>query len=161
MNKIRLTKEERTALFLEWLDSTLEERGWRAEQVATKGDFDSSVITAYRKGKSAVGPKVAERAARAFGYDDEQTLKLLQRLQLVPGGSDDTEDGKAQQRGKHFARSPWDTLHPGRLWAAEIKENQRSLERIAADLAKHFQSHPPYKDTDAIIKALLTALKQH
>lgn len=103
MNKIRLTKEERTALFLEWLDGTLEERGWRAEQVATKGDFDSSVITAYRKGKSAVGPKVAERAARAFGYDDEQTLKLLQRLQLVPGGSDDTEDGKAQQRGKHFA----------------------------------------------------------
>lgn len=107
MVKIRLTKQERTKAFLEWFDGMLEQKGWRAEQVAERGDFNSSVITNYRAGRVHIGHKVAERAARAFGLDDDDVLKLLQYLQLVPGGNDDssTEDQKvAAGWAKQIAR---------------------------------------------------------
>ncbi|MFZ4695986.1 MAG: Eco29kI family restriction endonuclease [Verrucomicrobiia bacterium] len=44
-------------------------------------------------------------------------------------------------------RSPWDTLHSGRSWASAEKNvpNARSSREIAADIAKHFERHPPVK----------------
>lgn len=107
MDRITLTKEERTRAFLTWYDDMLTHNEWSSEQVARKGEFDSSLISKYRKGEKNVGPKVVERAARAFGLDDEDVLKLLQHLQLVPGGNDDTskEDQKvAAGWAKQIAR---------------------------------------------------------
>lgn len=40
-------------------------------------------------------------------------------------------------------RSPWDMLHPGRLWAASSKENSRSVSDIKHDIAEHFKKLPP------------------
>ncbi|MGP8239584.1 MAG: Eco29kI family restriction endonuclease [Limisphaerales bacterium] len=42
-------------------------------------------------------------------------------------------------------RSPWDTLHPGRKWAltSDNVPNERSVERILADIADHFAKYPP------------------
>lgn len=40
-------------------------------------------------------------------------------------------------------RSPWDTVHPGRQWAAGSRPNDRSAEEIIARIAEHFAIHPP------------------
>jgi len=39
-------------------------------------------------------------------------------------------------------RSPWDMLHPGRLWAATNKENSRNVSDIKRDIAEHFKQYP-------------------
>jgi transcriptional regulator with XRE-family HTH domain len=127
MVRIRMTKEERTRKFLDWYDGMLQNKGWRSEQVASRGDFDSSVITNYRAGRTGVGQKVAERAARAFGYDDEQVLRLLQDLQLVPGG-----EGEPTKKSQKAAES----------WARKIDkiddddERQRLIETVDTIIAQ-------------------------
>jgi hypothetical protein len=42
-------------------------------------------------------------------------------------------------------RSPWDTLHPGRLWATSEgnKPNPKSPAEISAEIAEHFKKYPP------------------
>jgi hypothetical protein len=40
-------------------------------------------------------------------------------------------------------RSPWDMMHPGRLWAQGNVPNDRSVDQIKDDIAKHFKKHPP------------------
>ena len=42
-------------------------------------------------------------------------------------------------------RSPWDTLHPGRRWATSEHNtpNRKTVAEISADIANHFQQHPP------------------
>lgn len=40
-------------------------------------------------------------------------------------------------------RSPWDTLHPGRRWAAGNAPNERSANQIVAAISQHFKTHPP------------------
>ena len=42
-------------------------------------------------------------------------------------------------------RSPWDTIHPGRMWAAtkETEPNEKSENRIIEEIAKHFATNPP------------------
>jgi hypothetical protein len=42
-------------------------------------------------------------------------------------------------------RSPWDTMHPGRAWAAQTAEDQRSHADIEATIAKHLTAHPVFK----------------
>ncbi len=39
-------------------------------------------------------------------------------------------------------RSPWDTMHPGRGWAADTTENQMPREAIREKIAAHFVQHP-------------------
>ena len=43
-------------------------------------------------------------------------------------------------------RSPWDTMHPGRKWAADTKENQVERAGIVANIAEHFRAHPPIQE---------------
>lgn len=62
------------------------------------------------------------------------------------GDSADTRSNK---------RSPWDTLHPGRSWAAASREDAKNLETIEADLARHFQRHHPFTDAQAVIHELI------
>jgi len=43
------------------------------------------------------------------------------------------------------ARSPWDTLHPGRPWAwtEGNVDNEKSPEQIKEEIAEHYRKHPP------------------
>ena len=56
-------------------------------------------------------------------------------------------------------KSPWDTLHPGRPWAAKSPDG-RSKDRIASDLAKHFSEHRIYKTVDEVLKEFVEELRQ-
>lgn len=53
-------------------------------------------------------------------------------------------------------RSPWDTMHPGRGWAAESLSDQSELSKIEEKVAEHFSKHPPHVELD--LKQLLLAL---
>ena len=57
-------------------------------------------------------------------------------------------------------RSPWDTLHPGRIWAVATKEDARSRERILADLTAHFDERPVFRDIAQLLAAFFTELSQ-
>lgn len=62
----------------------------------------------------------------------------------------------ADTRGNR--RSPWDTLHPGRGWAADTAKDQRSKEVIRESLAKHFRETRVFKDFDSVLAAFVEAL---
>lgn len=74
----------------------------------------------------------------------------------------------AQGIGKHGdsattrgnRRSPWDTLHPGRPWAAATTEDQKSEEQIVRELRQHFTEHPAPADVQAIITKIVGDLEQ-
>lgn len=43
-------------------------------------------------------------------------------------------------------RSPWDTLHPGRKWAAATEEDVKTPEQIERELKAHLTAHLVYGD---------------
>jgi hypothetical protein len=51
-------------------------------------------------------------------------------------------------------RSPWDTMHPGRKWAASTKSDQMSRNEIESRIANHFAEHPVIPDRDRLFKLL-------
>ncbi|MCU1641087.1 MAG: Restriction endonuclease, type Eco29kI [Nocardia sp.] len=54
-------------------------------------------------------------------------------------------------------RSPWDTLHPGRKWAADPEqEDAKTIERIREDITQHYKIYPPFTDAHAIIQQLIS-----
>lgn len=56
-------------------------------------------------------------------------------------------DNKSETRTNK--RSPWDTLHPGRTWAAvDTLENQKEKEQIDTEINLHFNEHPPIESVD-------------
>lgn len=57
-------------------------------------------------------------------------------------------------------RSPWDTLHPGRAWAAASAEDAKSIEKIDAELSRHFGDFPSYKDIESVLKSFIDELRQ-
>lgn len=57
-------------------------------------------------------------------------------------------------------RSPWDTLHPGRKWAADSAQDARSVEKIETDLAAHFQVHPAFPDLESVLTSFIEELRQ-
>jgi hypothetical protein len=57
-------------------------------------------------------------------------------------------------------RSPWDTLHPGRTWAAATKEDARPPERIASDVAAHFANHEVFKNITQLLETFFAELRQ-
>lgn len=57
-------------------------------------------------------------------------------------------------------RSPWDTLHPGRAWAAASTEDAKSLSQIDAELAQHFAEHPAYDELEAVLSSFIDELRQ-
>lgn len=57
-------------------------------------------------------------------------------------------------------RSPWDTFHPGRTWAARSKEDAKSPERIAKELATHFEAHPVFPTLDVVLESFIEELRQ-
>lgn len=57
-------------------------------------------------------------------------------------------------------RSPWDTLHPGRTWAAKSVEDARPADVILADLELHFEKHPAVKDRSDLLETFFEGLRQ-
>jgi hypothetical protein len=57
-------------------------------------------------------------------------------------------------------RSPWDTLHPGRSWAADTIEDARSIARIEGEVVSHFERHAPYRDRASLLDSFFSELRQ-
>ena len=58
-------------------------------------------------------------------------------------------------------RSPWDTLHPGRLWAADAKlQDAKDIQRIQSELKEHFKNHPAFPNLDSLLLSFIDELKQ-
>lgn len=57
-------------------------------------------------------------------------------------------------------RSPWDTLHPGRVWAEESTGNQKESELIISHIAQHLDSNPPYTDIHEIFNKFMVDMLQ-
>jgi hypothetical protein len=57
-------------------------------------------------------------------------------------------------------RSPWDTLHPGRSWAAGSTEDAKSLEKIDSELNAHFSGHLAYPNLEAVLASFIDELRQ-
>jgi hypothetical protein len=59
-------------------------------------------------------------------------------------------------------RSPWDVMHPGRLWAMDEKlEDRMSSEVIVERINAHFLAHPPQKKRARIVRDFLAAFVQN
>jgi hypothetical protein len=57
-------------------------------------------------------------------------------------------------------RSPWDTLHPGRAWAAASESDARTPRQIVEDLERHFGMKPVYRSLDDVLREFLDELRQ-
>ena len=57
-------------------------------------------------------------------------------------------------------RSPWDVLHPGRLWAMDSVGDQTSDRQILALLLEHFRQNRPYQSVEAVMDKILAAFAQ-
>lgn len=51
-------------------------------------------------------------------------------------------------------RSPWDTMHPGRKWAAATTTDQMKRHEIEARITEHFKTHPVISNKDKLFKLL-------
>lgn len=58
------------------------------------------------------------------------------------------------------ARSPWDTLHPGRAWANSSSLDQRPKEKIIEQIESHFHSNPPFNTFNEIINQMMGDVRQ-
>ena len=58
-------------------------------------------------------------------------------------------------------RSPWDTVHPGRKWAASSKlMDAKTPQRISDELRQHFAAHPVFSDLEKVMASFLDELGQ-
>lgn len=58
-------------------------------------------------------------------------------------------------------RSPWDTLHPGRAWAAHTSlVDAKSVEQIERELDAHFTAHPVFPDLESLLASFIDELRQ-
>lgn len=58
-------------------------------------------------------------------------------------------------------RSPWDTIHPGRIWASDLTLlDAKTPARIEQELEQHFKIHAAFPDLDSLLLSFLDELKQ-
>lgn len=58
-------------------------------------------------------------------------------------------------------RSPWDTLHPGRTWAADSRlQDAKNQTQLKSDLVEHFKKHPVFHGLDGLLLNFIDELKQ-
>ena len=58
-------------------------------------------------------------------------------------------------------RSPWDTLHVGRVWAGDDTiADAKSPATIAGELTEHFVAVPPFASAEALFRAFIVSLDQ-
>ena len=58
------------------------------------------------------------------------------------------------------SRSPWDTMHPGRAWAAKSANDAKRPEVISEELIAHFARYPAFASVDEVLASFLDELKQ-
>ncbi len=56
-------------------------------------------------------------------------------------------------------KSPWDTVHPGRAWAAD-NEEKRTSEEIRADVRAHFKGAQIFATTEAVFSAFAASIRR-
>lgn len=58
-------------------------------------------------------------------------------------------------------RSPWDTLHPGRKWAASDKlVDSKTVDEIEDEIASHFAEFPPLATREEAVELMLKEMSQ-
>jgi hypothetical protein len=57
-------------------------------------------------------------------------------------------------------RSPWDTVHPGRTWAAGSTQDAKDMSQIQRELAAHFKAQPVYQSLEDIMSSFIDELRQ-
>jgi hypothetical protein len=58
-------------------------------------------------------------------------------------------------------RSPWDTIHPGREWAADkTLVDSKDRKKISDELNLHFEKHPVFKTLDDLLSSFVDELRQ-
>lgn len=57
-------------------------------------------------------------------------------------------------------RSPWDTLHPGRAWAAATTQDAKSVSQIVSELEIHFNEHRTFNNLESVLESFLSELRQ-
>jgi hypothetical protein len=57
-------------------------------------------------------------------------------------------------------RSPWDTMHPGRAWAAKSIKDAKSVKVIRHEIKEHFDKNPPIKTIDKVFKHFIDEMRQ-
>jgi hypothetical protein len=57
-------------------------------------------------------------------------------------------------------RSPWDTIHPGRAWAAASVADGKSVGQINDELAKHFVAHAAFPNLESVFGSFIEELRQ-
>ena len=67
-------------------------------------------------------------------------------------------DAASTRRNK---RSPWDVVHPGRVWALDAQlQNNATAEEIAARIDAILDKYPPRTDHAALVEEMLVAFRQ-
>lgn len=67
-------------------------------------------------------------------------------------------DAATTRRNK---RSPWDVVHPGRVWALDAQlENNATAEEVAARIDAILEAYPPRTDHAMLLEEMLTAFRQ-
>lgn len=57
-------------------------------------------------------------------------------------------------------RAPWDTVHPGRAWAAATLEDAKSASQVEREVFEHFTRHGAYLDLQTVLTSFIDELKQ-
>ena len=58
-------------------------------------------------------------------------------------------------------RSPWDTVHPGRTWAADARlTDAKTPARITTEVTTHFAAYPIFKDLESVLTSFIEELRQ-
>ena len=57
-------------------------------------------------------------------------------------------------------RAPWDTVHPGRGWAAATLEDAKSTDQIEREVAAHLERHGAYRDLQTVLTSFIDELRQ-
>jgi hypothetical protein len=57
-------------------------------------------------------------------------------------------------------RSPWDTLHPGRTWAAATTLDAKSIAQINVELANHFAAYSAFPNLESVLESFIEELRQ-
>jgi hypothetical protein len=70
------------------------------------------------------------------------------------GKHGDSADTRANKR------SPWDTLHPGRTWAAPLLEDQKPAVQICEEIDEHLRIFPPHPTREKILEDFMGDLGQ-
>ena len=141
-----------------------------ARTAREQGQRLAARLNDHRKniGKASSTLNVADFAARFLviqsGWETAAENHLIHLFRPLWNNEVDVLYGLGKHGNSHETRankrSPWDSLHPGRKWAAGTKEDARSIARFEVDVRAHFAAQPVYRDTAQLLEAFFADLRQ-